>query len=392
MRRRLATLIVRRRGHATQPPHHATRRARARPTATPIAAARDPGRRRPRHPAARRPRAHPARPHRRAARPRLRPRRRGAVHRRLLPRRRLHRDRGCASCRRWTARSSSTATPRRIMRADVQLVPDPSIPTEESGTRHRTAERVAQADRLPGHLASASRCTSSRSTSPAGATSSRTPRRSCPGPTRRSPRSSATRCASTRSPAPCRRSRSRTSSPSATSCAVPSGWRWCGGSPARSRATSSSSAPTAGCSPCSSTSSSPASRPTASSSSATTLPGSVGAQAAPGRAAARRPGRARQRRAPRPRTRGQGARATAPAPSPSTPAVTPRGYRLLAKVPRLPGLVVDRLVDHFGGLQKLLAASIDDLQAVDGVGESRARTVREGLSRLAESSILERYV
>jgi diadenylate cyclase len=73
-------------------------------------------------------------------------------------------------------------------------------------------------------------------------------------------------------------------------------------------------------------------------------------------------------------------------------AVSPRGYRLLARVPRLPGTVIDRLVDHFGGLQKLLAASVDDLQAVDGVGESRARSVREGLSRLAESSILERYV
>jgi diadenylate cyclase len=73
-------------------------------------------------------------------------------------------------------------------------------------------------------------------------------------------------------------------------------------------------------------------------------------------------------------------------------AVSPRGYRLLAKVPRLPRLVVDRLVEHFGGLQKLLAAGIDDLQAVDGVGETRARSVREGLSRLAESSILERYV
>jgi len=73
-------------------------------------------------------------------------------------------------------------------------------------------------------------------------------------------------------------------------------------------------------------------------------------------------------------------------------AVSPRGYRLLAKVPRLPGLVIERLVEHFGGLQKLLAASVDDLQAVEGVGESRARTVREGLSRLAESSILERYV
>ncbi len=73
-------------------------------------------------------------------------------------------------------------------------------------------------------------------------------------------------------------------------------------------------------------------------------------------------------------------------------AVAPRGYRLLAKVPRLPGAVVDRLVEHFGSLQKLLSASIDDLQAVEGVGELRARSVREGLSRLAESSILERYV
>ena len=73
-------------------------------------------------------------------------------------------------------------------------------------------------------------------------------------------------------------------------------------------------------------------------------------------------------------------------------AVAPRGYRLLAKVPRLPPSVVDRLVDHFGTLQKLLSAGIDDLQAVDGVGELRARSVREGLSRLAESTILERYV
>ncbi len=73
-------------------------------------------------------------------------------------------------------------------------------------------------------------------------------------------------------------------------------------------------------------------------------------------------------------------------------AVAPHGYRLLSKVPRLPAIVVERLVSHFGGLQKLLAASIDDLMLVDSVGEQRARAVREGLSRLAESSILERYV
>ncbi len=73
-------------------------------------------------------------------------------------------------------------------------------------------------------------------------------------------------------------------------------------------------------------------------------------------------------------------------------AVTPRGHRLLAKVPRLPVSVVERLVEHFETLQKLLSASVEDLQMVEGVGELRARSVREGLSRLAESSILERYV
>jgi diadenylate cyclase len=73
-------------------------------------------------------------------------------------------------------------------------------------------------------------------------------------------------------------------------------------------------------------------------------------------------------------------------------AVSPRGFRLLTKVPRLPGMVIDRLVEHFGSLQRLLGATVEDLQAVDGVGDARARGVREGLSRLAEASILERYV
>jgi diadenylate cyclase len=82
---------------------------------------------------------------------------------------------------------------------------------------------------------------------------------------------------------------------------------------------------------------------------------------------------------------------------PSTPealesSISPQGFRLLAKVPRLPSTVIDRLVEHFGTLQRLLGATVEDLQAVDGIGEARARTVREGLSRLAEASILERYV
>lgn len=72
--------------------------------------------------------------------------------------------------------------------------------------------------------------------------------------------------------------------------------------------------------------------------------------------------------------------------------VTPRGFRLLARVPRLPEVINDRIVGHFGGLPKLLAASTEDLQQVEGVGEARARSVRDGVSRLAEASILDRFV
>jgi diadenylate cyclase len=72
--------------------------------------------------------------------------------------------------------------------------------------------------------------------------------------------------------------------------------------------------------------------------------------------------------------------------------VSARGHRLLSRVPRVPEVVRDRLADHFGSLQALLGASVDDLQQVEGIGENRARYIREGLSRLAESSILERYV
>ena len=71
--------------------------------------------------------------------------------------------------------------------------------------------------------------------------------------------------------------------------------------------------------------------------------------------------------------------------------LSPSGYRLLHRIPRLPGAIVERLVDHFGSFQALLSAGLEELMEVDGVGEARARAVREGLSRLAESSILERY-
>jgi diadenylate cyclase len=73
-------------------------------------------------------------------------------------------------------------------------------------------------------------------------------------------------------------------------------------------------------------------------------------------------------------------------------ALQPRGFRLLHKIPRLPELVSDHVVDRFSNLQKIMRAGLADLTEVEGVGEVRAKAIKEGLSRLAETSILERYV
>ncbi len=71
--------------------------------------------------------------------------------------------------------------------------------------------------------------------------------------------------------------------------------------------------------------------------------------------------------------------------------VTSRGYRLLGQIPRLPPAIADSLIEHFGGLQKLLSASAQDLRRVEGLDPALATSVREGLSRLAESALMERY-
>jgi diadenylate cyclase len=72
-------------------------------------------------------------------------------------------------------------------------------------------------------------------------------------------------------------------------------------------------------------------------------------------------------------------------------AVSPRGYRLLSRIPRLTDAVIQKLVARFLSLQRLMDASVSELNQVEGIGEARARSIKEGLARLAESSILERY-
>jgi diadenylate cyclase len=73
-------------------------------------------------------------------------------------------------------------------------------------------------------------------------------------------------------------------------------------------------------------------------------------------------------------------------------AVSPRGYRLLAMIPRLPDAVIAKLVRKFDNLQGVMGASLQQLDEVEGVGEARARSIKDGLARLAESSLLDRYI
>jgi diadenylate cyclase len=72
--------------------------------------------------------------------------------------------------------------------------------------------------------------------------------------------------------------------------------------------------------------------------------------------------------------------------------VAPRGFRILGRIPRLPRIVVSQIVNEFGGLDELLAATDTELETVEGVGEIRAKDIREGLRRLQEINLVDRYL
>jgi diadenylate cyclase len=67
-------------------------------------------------------------------------------------------------------------------------------------------------------------------------------------------------------------------------------------------------------------------------------------------------------------------------------AVVARGYRLLGQIPQLPPSVVERVVERFGSLRVILAVGVEDLEEAEGVGPGGARQLREGLKRLAEGT------
>jgi diadenylate cyclase len=70
--------------------------------------------------------------------------------------------------------------------------------------------------------------------------------------------------------------------------------------------------------------------------------------------------------------------------------VRPRGFRLLRRIPRLYDWVADAVVSHFGDLNHLIESPLDELAAVPGVGFPRAREIKDGLNRIYETTLLER--
>ena len=70
-------------------------------------------------------------------------------------------------------------------------------------------------------------------------------------------------------------------------------------------------------------------------------------------------------------------------------AVYPKGYRILNKIPRMPTSIVENLVRDFKTFQHILIAEISDLDNVEGIGEVRAKTIKRSLKRMQEQFAFE---
>ena len=69
--------------------------------------------------------------------------------------------------------------------------------------------------------------------------------------------------------------------------------------------------------------------------------------------------------------------------------ISPRGYRMLNKIPRIPNSVIENLVLNFGELKGMMEASYEELDSVEGIGEARAKAIKNGLRRLREQIMIE---
>ncbi|WP_280772097.1 DNA integrity scanning diadenylate cyclase DisA [Salipaludibacillus daqingensis] len=73
-------------------------------------------------------------------------------------------------------------------------------------------------------------------------------------------------------------------------------------------------------------------------------------------------------------------------------AICPRGYRILNKIPRIPPVVVKNLMAQFHELPFIMRATIEELDEVDGIGEARAKKIKDGLTRIQEQLFIDRHI
>ena len=69
-----------------------------------------------------------------------------------------------------------------------------------------------------------------------------------------------------------------------------------------------------------------------------------------------------------------------------------KGYRILNKIPRMPSNIVENLVNSFKSFQHILVADIESLDDVEGIGEVRARTIKQSLKRMQEQFVFDNLV
>lgn len=66
-----------------------------------------------------------------------------------------------------------------------------------------------------------------------------------------------------------------------------------------------------------------------------------------------------------------------------------KGYRVLNKIPRMPTNIVENLVKKFKSFQHILVADIPALDDVEGIGEIRARAIKQALRRMQEQFVFD---
>ena len=72
--------------------------------------------------------------------------------------------------------------------------------------------------------------------------------------------------------------------------------------------------------------------------------------------------------------------------------IRPKGYRILNKIHRLPTGIIENIINYFDDFKSIQAASIEDLDEVEGIGEIRATYIKNGLIKMKQLVLLDRHI